>query len=263
MKLPLLHIDLPRDVTALHQIEITSRCSLACFYCPWPSMPRPKLDMDGLTFVRALEWVRHFVHETRTQRELNLAGIGESLIHPDFVEYLCAAREACGPEVRIIFATNGVYPQFKVAKDDAKGYYDACRAYAEQMRPYKPVVWVSLHRPERAAIAANAFRDAGLLEGMSADPTLNAMDWSGQVKWFNSARAGQLPCQWLREGKVMAMADGRLTTCCYDASGVGVVGHVRDPIGTVKVQPYSLCGTCDQVIGVAGHDQFAKEAPHE
>lgn len=239
MGLPLLPISLPRPLTALHQIEITSRCNLRCKYCPSPTLGRPKVDMDVPTFVRALEWARHFV-KTGTQRELNLAGIGESTLHPNFVEYVSLARAAVGPVTTLIFATNGLIHD---------------EAMIRALVPYHPVVWVSLHRPEKAGLALELYQKHGLLGGVSTDPSTNANDWAGQVKWKNSP-GNAIPCPWLRAGHAMAMADGRITTCCLDATGAGVVGHVGLEPGSVAIAPYALCRTCNQEIGVVGYDQY-------
>ncbi len=242
MKLPTAKIDwfFPREITSLHQIEITSRCNLRCVYCPSPNLKRPKVDMNRSTFERALEWAAFYVNKG-SQSELNLAGIGESTIHPDFIQYLELARSAMGWGVKIIFATNGL----EIARRPE---------LAQEMAPFKPAVWVSLHRPEKGGMAVQHLQAQGILEGVSIDPSLNANEWAGQVKW-KTDNPGGMACQWLRGGKIMAMADGRLTTCCLDASGIGVIGDVKDEIGSVETRPYDLCKTCHQTIGVAHWDQ--------
>jgi len=191
-------------------------------------------------FEAALRWVAHFVKQ-KTQHELNLAGIGESTLHPQFINYLRLAREVVGEDVRIIFATNGL---------------ECSDTLARTMTSYRPEVWVSLHRPEKAGLAIEIYRRHGLLGGVSIDPSVNANDWAGQVKWHNCTHNNTL-CPWIREGRVMVMADGRVTTCCLDASGAGVVGHITDPIipDQFQTRPYDLCRTCNQVIGVTGYDQ--------
>lgn len=239
VKLPILRMDLPRRVMAIHQIELTSRCNLRCTYCPSPTLQRPKLDMTMAHFEAALRWVNLFVREG-SQKELNLAGIGESTLHPDFIAMLKIARTVVGPDVRLVLATNGLIATEELA-----------RAFAET----NTRVWVSLHRPEKAGLAVALYRRHGVLEGASSDPSVNGNDWAGQVDWISSGN--RIPCQWIRDGKVMVMADGRVTACCLDASGCGVVGHIMDPIppDLFKTHPYSLCGACYQEIGVHGYDQ--------
>lgn len=193
--------------------------------------------MEHHNFVMALGWASHFARRG-TQQELNLAGIGESTMHPRFVEYVAMAREQLGPNMDIVLATNGLLV------DDA---------LARALRPYRPRVWVSMHRPEKAGPAIEALKAVGLLAGVSADPSLAAIDWAGQVKWHRSHAPSR--CAWIDTGRVMVMADGRVTTCCLDASGDGVVAHVAEDLKQVSLKPYKLCATCSYSI-----DHLEKEA---
>src|SRR4051812_43206405 len=94
-------------IRSLHQIEMTSRCNLRCRYCAHPKMPRAKMDMSAEHYALSLGWAKIYV-QRGTQRELNLAGIGESTMHPDFVRNVHLAREAVGWKCRIVVTTNGV-----------------------------------------------------------------------------------------------------------------------------------------------------------
>lgn len=246
-EIPELPIQFPAPIQSLHQIELTSRCNLRCSYCPSPKLGRPSVDMTWDHYLRALQHVRHYV-QAGTQAHLNLAGIGESTIYPFFVQALPLARRAMGWERDhnghrrwIGLATNGIElteTMCRVAKD--------CEVY----------FWVSLHRPEKAGPAIELAKRYGVFAGASSDPSTNADDWAGQVKWFRSQPYAS-QCQWLREAKAMALADGRVTTCCLDASGAGVIGHLDDPLGSLRSKPYSLCQNCQQHIRVKGYDQRA------
>lgn len=227
----------------IHQIEITSRCNLRCKYCVHPTMARAKQDMDRETYTRALDWVKHF-QAAGTQGDLNLAGIGESTMHEAFIEYLALAREALGPRQVLVLATNGI------RVDDAM---------ARAMQPYYPKVFVSLHRPERAGPAINALRRVGLLAGMSADPSIAATDWAGQVKWEVTTPVKGAPCPWVRGGWGMVLVDGRITRCSFDGTGVGVFGDVWQDVPALSTSPYKLCTTCHQDVGVAMNEGL-KEA---
>lgn len=213
-------------ITSIHQVELTSRCNLRCRYCPSPHLPREKMDMVHEHYLMALGWASHYVRRG-TQREFNVAGIGESTLHPRFVEYVAMAREQLGPDVDIVLATNGLLVD---------------RALARSLKPYRPRIWVSMHRPERAGPAVEALKAEGLLSGVSADPSIAAIDWAGQVKWHTSHAPSR--CAWIDTGRVMVMADGRVTTCCLDASGSGVVCNIADDITKARLQPYALCETC-------------------
>lgn len=216
----------------LHQIEMTSHCNLKCVYCASPKLKRVKMHMDFPTFQLAIKWVQHFVNE-HGQQEVNLAGIGESTMHPRFVEFLRYARLYLGPDVDIVLATNG-----KLMTD----------ALAEAMKPWNPIVFVSLHQPVFAGPAVECLKRVGLLAGVSNDPSIAATNWAGQVKWHNSAASGR-KCPWVVQGKTMVMSDGRLTTCSLDASGIGVIGHINDDLTKIQTKPYALCRTCDQDVG--------------
>lgn len=224
-------------IRSLHQIELTSHCNLRCVYCPSPTLGREKKHMDRADFLRSLEWVKHFVNEG-TQGELNLAGIGESTLHPNFVEFVELAREALGWDQRVCFATNGLLMTPELAR---------------QLKPYKPTIWVSMHRPEKAKLAIDALREEDMLSAATCDPAIKAVDWAGQVKWgFTSPNFG-IPCEWKEEAMAFVMADGRMSSCAFDSSGIGVIGHVRDEIGSVCWKPYELCKTCHQDCGVPGY----------
>lgn len=233
----------PRPITAIHQIEITSRCNLRCVYCPSPSIVagkypnRPAVDMKRYHFERALLWVE-FYRRWGGQPELNLAGIGESTLHPEFVDFVRMARRVMGDEGHIVFATNGILCDEIMVKDLAK---------------YKVRVWVSLHRPEKAARAVELYKKYGLLVGVSIDPSVNSNDWAGQVDWHRSGN--EFPCPWLNEGRLFVLSDGRISRCCLDAQGVGILGHVDDPIGSIETSPYSLCMKCYQTIDSPTWDQ--------
>lgn len=188
--------------------------------------------MSDEHFVTALKWTRMF-RDRGWQHELNLAGIGESTMHPKLVEYVEVARDVLGDEFKLVFATNGLL---------------ITEELVTQLLPHKPVVFVSLHRPERAGPAIEILHRHGLLAGVSADPSISATNWAGQVKWHVSAQ--RRPCNWVVGGRVFMLADGRISRCAYDASGIGVIGHINDNPDDLRTSPYELCKTCDQDVGV-------------
>lgn len=221
-------------VIRIHQIEITSRCNLACRYCVHPKMTRPKGDMLRDVYQRALELAKHCVNKFG-QMELNLAGIGESTMHPLFIEYLHMAREAVGPRCRIVLATNGIA---------------LTKAQAQALQSINADVWVSMHRPEKAGPAIEMLKQYDVLKGISVDPSVAAIDWAGQVDWHVSTKVNE-PCPWLSEGQVMVTSMGDLVTCCLDGDGKGIVGNVWDELKTIQVNPYELCTTCHLQVPIA------------
>jgi hypothetical protein len=190
------------------------------------------MHMSDAHYKRALGWAKYFKMRG-TQGELNLAGIGESTMHPEFVRNTHLAREVLGEDHRIVLATNGLLMSNEMAKAIA---------------PAKPLVWVSMHRPEKAGPAVEALKRVGLLAGVSADPTLSAINWAGQVDWYVTAAPKK--CAWVVSGWAFVMADGRVSKCCLDATGEGVFGHIDDDLTKFETSPYTLCRTCDQDVGV-------------
>jgi hypothetical protein len=196
-------------------------------------MPRPKADMDEDTFKHALYWAKFFI-EKNGPHELNLAGIGESTMHPRLPEYLSWARGYMGWEQDLLFATNGVAMTEELAKAIA---------------PFRPRIWVSLHRPEKGGPAVEILKKYGLIAGISVDSSVAATNWAGQVKWHVSVERRK--CEWVRMGKVIVFSDGRVSRCSYDGSGIGVIATVRDDLTQFQTSPYDLCRTCDQDVGVS------------
>ena len=235
---PKINLRFPRPVQALHQIEMTSKCNLRCTYCVSPNLQREKVDMTEEHFRAALKHVQHYV-DAKTQNQLNLAGIGESTIHPRFIEFLRIARETL-PDTILLFATNGV----AFTEEIAKTMSDIGMCFC----------WVSLHRPEKGGPAVQLAKKYMVLAGAASDPATNANDWAGQVDWFVS-HPEVMPCRWLRYGLATVLADGRISACCIDGSGDGTIGHVDDVVGSLRTKPYKLCKPCHHEVGVINYNQ--------
>lgn len=224
---------------AIHQIEMTSRCNLRCKYCVHPKMPRDKLDMDLATYERSLSLASMCVRKYG-QNQLNLAGIGESTMHPNFVEWVHKARAAVGWDCHLVITTNGL-----LVTDDM----------VREIEPARPAFFVSLHRPEKAGLAVEILKKYGLLVGVSADPSVAAVDWAGQVQWHVSAKPGL--CAWVKFGRAFVLADGRLSACCFDGDGSGAFGTVFDDFDGLETRPYKLCKACHLDLEIEGYNQRA------
>jgi len=218
-------------IKSIHQIEITSRCNLRCVYCTHPKMQRPKIDMNLETYEKLIDLVKYFVIDG-SQSELNLAGIGESTLHPDLENYISIARKALGNRIKLVMATNGI----EVSKRPELG---------NMFKEYGVDVHVSLHRPEKAGKAIEILKKVGVLTAVSADPSVQAVDWAGQVDWHVSTSLAGSKCAWLHKGMAFAMSDGRITKCGFDANAKGVICHVDDfKPGVTGTAPFSLCNDC-------------------
>lgn len=239
-------IDYPRPVTSVHQIEVSSNCNLRCVYCPSATLDKPiaeggfgraKEDMSMATFERALVHAAHYQGEG-TQDELALTGLGEAVLNPDFLKMLARAREVL-PTNLLTISTNGVV----FAQPGG-------RELAEQMAEFNPRMYVSLHRPEKAKLAIDLFKELGIYEAANASFATEAFDWGGALDW--EVTADPIECRFLGDGWCVVLADGRVTTCCLDAEGAGVVGHVDDRVGSLHVQPWegerASCESCHMTV---------------
>lgn len=224
-------MEYPRPITAINIIEVTTYCDLRCPYCPSPKLEQlrgqPKQHMTMAMFERALDWAEAFP----LRDGLSLSGIGEPLMHPDIVSLLARVRTRL-PTQAIMFSTNGV-----------KLTDELCA----EMAPYQPNIFISIHRPEKAGPAVAVARKHGLFVGLNPAPVLSPTDWSGQVKWMNDCKSAR--CTYLLDGWAMILVDGRITTCCMDASAKGVIGHIDNPFESVTapgtgLRPFEFCARC-------------------
>jgi hypothetical protein len=234
-------VEYPRLIESVHQVEVSSRCNLRCVYCPSKDLDKPKekggsaremVDISWDHYLAALDWAQ-WCDSRGTQGEFALTGIGEALLHPRFVEMIAEARRAL-PTNPITFSTNGLLLTPEIC---------------EEIKPYRPQVFVSLHRPEKAKGAVDAATNAGILAGVNASFALEAFDWAGQLDWDVTVPEDSVTCAYLNDGWCVVLADGRITTCCLDATGSGVVGSVTDEPGSLSISPWSGDGPLGRKVG--------------
>lgn len=236
MSLPRFNTNLivgPERATPLreiHEIEFTSRCNLACRYCPHPKMQRAKADMTLDTFERTMAHVQHYV-DTGTQGEVSLTGIGEALMHPEFKAWTTIVRAVIGKDRKLVISTNGLL---------------MTKAMAEFMAALDMHVYVSGHRPEKAGPAIELLKAAGCKVGANTAFMDNAIDWAGQVEWFVSTDAHM--CSYLQKRWAAVRQDGSVNTCCMDAESLAPIGSVYDAVGSLRTWATKVCEGCSMVV---------------
>ena len=194
-------------------------------------MQRPKEDMTTEIFLKSLDWITYF-YDRGLQQELSFTGIGESTLHPEFVNMMTTVRQHC-PDMPIVFSTNGL-PTF--TEEIAK----ACQKLNVQ-------TMISLHRPEVAGKAIELSKKYGILKYVNNAFATEAFDWAGTVDWYVSAPKN-IVCEYLKSGWGVFLQDGQITTCCLDSENEGVVGTVSDDPGSLYLEPYSLCKSCHMTV---------------
>jgi hypothetical protein len=210
----------------IHEIEFTSRCQLACRYCPHPKMKRAKADMTEATFQRVLAHLQHLC-AAGTQGEVSMTGIGEAILHPQFVEWMHWLREVIGADRRLVLATNGLAITAELARE---------------IKAANCIVYVSTHRPEKAGPALELLRAAGVTCGVNTAFVDDAIDWAGQVPWHVSAQTKV--CEYLARRWCAIRQDGSVNTCCMDAEGLHPIGHVMQPVGSIGTFVTPICAAC-------------------
>ena len=208
-------------IGTVHQIEISSRCQLACKYCPHPHLKRAKADMSMEVFEAALAWAQTF-----ESPELSLTGMGESTLHPEFCTMLRMAREAF-PNTKLLLSSNGV-----AVTDEM----------LDTMRETNTILWLSAHRPEIAGKTLQRSIARRVMTGINNNIIDSGFDWAGQVEWANMAPPHV--CQYLTRGWATILQNGDVVSCCMDAGGLYPFGNIMDEVKPTHIGVMPLCKSC-------------------
>ena len=232
-----------QKVGCIKNLEITSLCNLKCPYCPQrlQHLYRPVGMMSEEVFAKSLEWLAVFV-KNGTQRELNFFGVGESLLHPRFFEYLERTREVMPRYLPLIMNTNGLLVDDHYVK--------------EVMRIGIDKVDITDHEARSAMNAIRLFKKYGIRWGYSRDGILQPNNWGGLIDWVSEVTHNKYLCPWLSSGQVIIQSDGNVSRCCQDAFARGVICTVWDDVTSFDHTPFVQCRTCHELMppGMAFND---------
>ena len=217
------------NITRVHQIEISSRCNLACSYCPHARLQREKGDMEWETFEAAIEWARKLGGP-----ELSFTGMGEAMLHPD-VDWMLEHARLRLPNVWFLMATNGLA---LVNNDPAH-----VQQIVGSLLACDVTVFVSTHRPEVAGRAIDLLKRAGVKVGTNESFVTSGFDWAGQVEW-HGLPAPKSVCQYIAQGWATVLQDGSIVNCCMDAHGLHPIGNVLDALKPTRIDAIPLCTNC-------------------
>lgn len=215
-------------------VELTSRCNVACSYCDVNrELGRPAVDLDLAVLERLLDGAPH-VHTMLPFQW------GEPLLHPDLDRAVAMARDR---RVETWLTTNGTLldgarlerlaraglTRLTVSLDGDAADHKARRGYAQA-----PIL-------ERLADARRARDRLGLAVGLDASMVVD-----DQVAHHREALRRQVAplvdrvqfiprmidgarrtaCREPSRGLMVVLSDGRVTTCCADVRGDLALGHV-------------------------------------
>lgn len=215
-------------VREIHEIELSSICTLACVYCPHPNLKRPKAHMPWEVFERTLEHLQYLC-DAGTQSEVSLCGLGEAIIYPRLEEAVARVRNVIGPHREFVTSTNGT---------------DMTPEIARMLAHYGVGVYVSLHRPEVAAPAIEMLKAAQCRVAHNNAFVDSALDWAGQVDWHVSVPR-HYECGYLSKAWAVVRQDGSIDACCMDAHDLYPIGHVNDELGSLRTRVSKLCEGCN------------------
>tara|TARA_Y100000310_G_scaffold287065_1_gene311729 strand:- start:5886 stop:6473 length:588 start_codon:yes stop_codon:yes gene_type:complete len=187
-------------------------------------MKRKKEDMSEDIFRKSIDACKTLVGRG-TQKELWLHGIGESLLHPQLLDFCAIARKEL-PDLKIRLSTNAIL----ITEEIVNGLVES-----------KISIYISLHQPAKAAKGVLVAQSAGIVEELSINAVTAPSDWAGQLNWPQTVHPAF--CGYLKNGWAVILADGYIDTCCVDADKEGVIGHIND-WEKALLKPYSLCKPC-------------------
>ncbi len=217
-------------------VELTSRCNVACSYCDVNrGLGRPNRDIDPAVVARLLQ-------ESPTVRTLLPFQWGEPLLYEPLDEVL---RLAHARGVRSYLTTNGTLltgerfvalsatglQRLTVSLDGDESTHRARRGYgqaavlarlaearkAQQRQGLATRLDVSMVVDETVSDQLDAFR-------ARLEPLCDRVQFIPRMRDAPRRTACREPSR----GLMVVLSDGRITTCCADVNGALALGHVAD-----------------------------------
>jgi hypothetical protein len=230
-----------KKVGCIKNLEVTSLCNLACPYCPafGQGAYRPVGHMSEEVVDRSLYWLKRFVDQG-TQKELNVFGVGEPLLHPKYVDIVRRCRKVMPAYLQLRLNTNGLLATKEIIRELILAGADA--------------IDLTDHNAEASMKTIHIFRELQrefpkMKFGYSRDGVINPNNWGGLIDWIDwEPDHPKYICPWLDNGQVMIMSDGSVTRCCQDAHARGLLGTVWDDLLTMDHTPFVQCKTCHELV---------------
>jgi hypothetical protein len=164
---------------------------------------------------------------------INLNGIGEPLLDPDFVHRVKQLKKLVGNKIALKFTTNGalISKELVMRLKDA-GIYQ---------------IDLSIHRPQWVRRAVDVIRKCGIPCVVNVGSIGSPHNWAGQLPAEESVYVEPIgPCEHLKQAWGHVSAEGTVTRCCLDYKLDGAIGSVEniDKLLNTEYGAFALCGTC-------------------
>lgn len=205
----------------IYAIEISNKCNLTCNYCPHKIQKRQKGFMNLEDFKQTLTLVKEL-----KQDKLTLHNFGEPLLHPQLEEFIKLSKEVV-PNVNL--STNGVL----LTRDKAIKLKEAGL----------DELYFSEHNKALTKKVIDACEGLNLLKSVRSNFW---HDWAGTAPLKKDEIIVKVnPCVFLKYNWVAVLWDGRVSSCCMDVEGIGVIGHINEEnILTKNSKVFNLCKNC-------------------
>jgi len=250
-----------RKIGSIKNLEIVSVCNLACPYCPCKDQGEHREVglMSDEVFDRSMYWLGKFV-KAGTQRELNLFGVGEPLLHPKVVEFAARARRIipgylAARGVTLRMNTNGIL----LTEENLKALFDAGIDSIDLTDHEAHVSMMAIRTIRKVTGQWSPSQAIGSKWGYSRDGIMAPNNWGGLIDWTPDVQYQRYVCPWLSGGCVMFMSNGDVTRCCQDAFARGILGTVWDEIDQVDHTPFIQCATCHEDVPPGMPQSMEKE----
>ena len=229
-----------QKIGCIKNLEVSSICNLSCPYCPCSGQGEYRKVglMEWSTFERSLKLLETFV-KNGTQKELNLFGVGEPLLHPRYLEMVKRCRAIMPRYLCLRTNTNGILAKEELIREILDAGIDA--------------IDVTDHEANITVVVGQLFQRLAreypkVRFGYSRDAVTGPNNWGGLVDWVPEANRSGAVCPWLQLGQVMITSNGEIVRCCQDAHTRGILGTVWEDISEVRHTPYIQCNTCHEDV---------------
>jgi hypothetical protein len=222
----------------INSIELSSICNLACKYCVNRLMVSELTFKAGImsdeVFNLSLSLLGKLV-KAGTQREVNLNGIGESLLDPQLIERVIMTKKVM-KDLPVMFCTNGILMDKELARALKDTGIDR--------------VDVSAHDAYHARKCADILTAVGMNGVISDGAIKSSHNWADQLEPEHRVHMNYtIPCHPIIGGHGYINSEGGLSPCCYDYRNLGEFGTVFDEnIMDIEIKSFSLCKDCHQIL---------------